>query len=511
MGRIVSLPEKVVLKIAAGEVIFRPQSVIKELIENAIDARATSIHIEIRKGGKKMIQVSDNGIGMDGDDLKICFLSHTTSKIRSTEDLEKIDTLGFRGEALASIAAVSKLRISSRPHNSELGHLIEVVAGEIVQFTEIGMEKGTQVRVSDLFFTLPARRKFLRSDQWETKLVLEKVRQYAFAYPEIRFILKIDGRESLNLRDSGEKERILQLSGMKKDDLIVIEGGRYPVHVRGYLPEPERMNEGNSIIYVNKRPVTDRKIAGLIRDHYGGRTPFSLLFLDVAPEFYDVNVHPAKSEVRFQDHRYLADLINQVVSRNVKPRIKTTQPMLIAEEIQGLDRFFQFHKSYILVETSRGLVIIDQHAAHERIIYENIMKGGDPGQPLLFPISVELDEEKMELLRKNQEVLTNFGIKTKEFGQRTIVIETIPSSAELGAEDILALFEDLTKIKEERTEIARTIACHSAIKANTPLSGDEMANLVDQLFQCSDPYHCPHGRPTLFQIEIGELENRLGR
>ncbi|HIE05165.1 MAG TPA: DNA mismatch repair endonuclease MutL [bacterium (Candidatus Stahlbacteria)] len=513
MARIKHLPEDLISKIAAGEIIFRPQSVVKELIENAIDAGARDVKINAVSGGKVQLSIFDNGSGMDPEDLKCCYLRHTTSKIKNEADLANISSLGFRGEALASIAAVSRLRISSRPEDRELGYLIEVIGGQLKQETTIGMDKGTEIIVSDLFFNLPARRKFLRSDKWETRLIIEKVKQYALAYPEKNFSLTVDGREVINLLSDREEKRIEQITGIKQSDIIKISGGRYPVEVNGYLSDPIKNRNGESLVYVNRRPVTDRKINSLIKDYYNIDHPFYLLFLEVAPEFIDINVHPSKSEIRFHDQRYLFDLLKSIIRRQVSEKKVATEqiPIIVSDGDQRLERLFQIHRTYILTEIKDGIIIVDQHAAHERIIFEQILRQKSKGQPLLFPISVELDEGQFSAYEDNKDYLHDFGIQTMKFSHRTIVVETIPDFTSLTVQDVIAILNELMHAGKKKEEIAKVIACHSAIKANTVMTDDEMAKLIDMLFGCENPYFCPHGRPTIIRMDIDELNRRLGR
>ncbi len=548
MSRIKILSPDVRRKIAAGEVILRPVSVIKELIENSLDARAKWIDIDITDGGKQKCLVNDDGIGMDGDDAVHAAERYTTSKISDLGDIERITTYGFRGEALASIAQVSHFDLETS--DGVKGTRIKIIGGGVKGIFESQRPRGTRIKVSNLFFNLPARFKFLKSAAWERRLVVETVRTYAMVRPSVNFTLGDTGRSIINLSgvDSIEKRIKMMFPRRLADTLVSIDTDISGVHITGFCSRPDLFEPHHMhYIYVNSRPVRYPRIYRAIIGVYQNpkNPPAFILNIVVDPKLVDINIHPTKNEVKFKDERYILDLLVQALKKKVyskatiidyKPDALTAgvdehvkrdarfvqetvvpyepkeQAKILADK--DADEFWQIHNTYILSQTKSGLIIVDQHVAHERIIYESIMKGKHGTQRLLFPITLDLTPEEYRVYKKTKSLLRELGVEFKEFSSRTIVIDSLPADAEVGREAIVDLFRELDglgNLMKDKKEVAKVVACRSAIKAGQKLSANEMQNLVDNLFACENPYTCPHGRPIVIRLTLEELATRFGR
>jgi len=535
-------------KIAAGEVIARPVSVIKELIENSLDAQAQRIELDIKEGGKRMCLVNDDGCGMGRDDALLAVERYGTSKINTITDIEHISTYGFRGEALASIAQVSYLELETSDGN--IGTRLNVEDGEVKGIFDSHRPRGTRVKVSDLFFNLPARSKFLKSAQWERRLITELVKTYSFMHPNIYFNLGESGRSILELIgvDSIEKRIKMLFPRNIVEYLVDIEVNVGTMSMYGYFSRPDFFERHHmNYLYVNSRPVRYPRIYRAIVNAYENpkNPPAFILNIIVEPSFVDVNIHPTKNEVKFKDERYITDVLIQSIKKELFSRksiitytpverelkqkapasrkAQFAQDMLIPypseqktklEAVRDSDEFWQLHDTYILAQTKSGFIIVDQHVAHERIIYDSIMQGRSGAQRLLFPITLELTPEEYRVYKKTKPTLRELGVEFKEFSSRTIVCDSLPTGAQINREDIVGLFKELDglgNLIKEKSEIAKVVACRSAIKAGQRLSVVEMQSLIDRLFACENPYTCPHGRPIVIKFSLDELANKFGR
>ncbi len=532
MPRVRLLPEEVVRRIAAGEVILRPASVVKELIENSIDAGAGRIKVEIKAGGKNFIRVSDDGWGMSRDDARLAVARYATSKLAAVDDLAKISTYGFRGEALAAIAAVSRMSIETNTDENGPGTRIEVEGGEIKEIAETVRARGTTVTVRMLFFNLPVRRGFLKSEGYESRLVIEVFRNYALAFPEIGFELISDDRPVLKLLPSDSlRERLKYLFEKKTvEGMVEFKVDNPLLTLHGFFDEPGQVKGYAEVqaVFFNRRPVRSQVVNRAVYEGYGllpgSSNPNFVVFLTTDPCRLDVNIHPTKQEVRFADERYLFDFVAEAVRKGLGrggvsfagAETGVSQAMLAMPET-GPGDFWQLHNSYILAEVASGYVIIDQHAAHERILFEQLLTEQKKAKPqgLLFPFTLELNAPEFEAYESICDKLARMGMETKSFSGRTVVIETVPSGSFLGRDELREFFAELPRISSERAnifqELAKLIACKGAVKAGQRLSREEMGALVNRLFACQEPYFCPHGRPVIIKITLAELERRFGR
>ncbi len=583
MGGVQVLSGDLVAQIAAGEVIERPVSVVKELVENSLDAGSSRIVVEVEAGGKRRIRVSDDGHGMERDDLLLAFERHATSKIRSLQDLQGIATLGFRGEALPSIVAVSRVQVRTATAGAEIGTMLEVVKGKLSAATETVTPRGTVFEIDSLFESLPARKKFLRSIPTEMSQITDLVNRYALAFPGVSFRLTADGRELLDAPATEEfPERIRQVFGTRfAGGMIPVQGDRGYARLQGAVSRPDHHFSvpSRQILFVNRRMVRDRSVSHAIREAYrrilpARRFPAVLLFLQVPAHAVDVNVHPAKTEVRFRD----PSLIHDLVSEGIRGSLSSARPVVsfvkgvgegatspvagpadrlreatesylrsheelpewsipeahhlpeekfrpVQGEMQGppVTALAQYRDSFIIAADSQGLLFVDQHAAHERILYERYMAGlGDrepDRQSLLVPRTLDITATQMVALEAAQETLRALGFRLEPFGKNSVIIREVP-----GLVDPATLSRLLGDLLEEvgrqfgRMEPGRlqeqlmvTTACHAAIKIHQPLGKERMANLLSELFQTSHPMTCPHGRPALLRFPHGELMARFGR
>lgn len=562
------LPQEMVNKIAAGEVVERPASVVKELVENSFDAGARSIEIELRGGGLELIRVSDDGQGMTPEDLRLCLLPHATSKITTYDDLLNIRSYGFRGEALSSMAAVSEMEVITRQQENPSGFIIQSLFGELSPLREQGAAAGTTVVVRRLFANVPARRKFLRSPETEVRRAHEEVIAQALAHPDIAFKMIIDGRVSLALPVQKESERWQEIWGdelfSSVEILISISGKN---EIKGLISKPEALwpRRREQYLYVNGRRIQSRLLSSAVYQAYGpalqSRHPAYLLFLSLPPTSVDFNVHPAKREVRFRHEddifRFVKSTLEKTLFKGSREFREAHHPEftpssisverewseLSVAEKQAVFEFsqnrpeqqrteerlppqpplvpcWQIHNRYIMAPIKNGLIIIDQHAAHERILYEEVLGrlGRATTQQLMFPLTVELSTNEMAVYQQYREAFEKLGFEIKPFGGRTLILEGLPASV-VGAEggDIILhnILEDLSASREPSLDheerLARCYACHGAIKAGQPLSQEEMNRLIDRLFATSSPYLDPHGRPAIIKITLDDLERRFGR
>jgi DNA mismatch repair protein MutL len=567
------LPESVSSAIAAGEVVERPASVVKELIENAIDAGATRIEIRTEGGGIKRIAVYDDGSGIEADELPLAVARFATSKLDSAEDLAAIGTLGFRGEALASIGAVARLRLQSRTVNADAGAIIEVDGGAIGRVEPLGTAQGTLVQVSNLFFNVPARRKFLKAETTEKRWISTLVSRYAMAYPRIHFKLEQDGRLNVETSGSGNpREVITQVFGLEIGRaLIEIEpvSGQVGASIHGFISPPSitRSNRREITFFVNGRWIQDASLAAAVTQAYHtllmvGRYPLVVLYLDVPPAEIDVNVHPAKAEIRFENpggifslvqRNVRAALIGQAPAPDLALRWPETavhgraggvepawhlagsfggsdgeldhvqlQPALPAGGVPLLRPVGQIGASYLVAEGPDGMYLIDQHAAHERVLFDRMMElrreGAIESQRLLAPVVVEMTPSQAELLDSQWDLLPQLGFEVEEFGTRTYRVRAIP--AVLGARDPEAALRSLVEHFEEdeapfegerEARLIARICKRAAVKAGQVLSIEEQSRLIRDLEASQSPRTCPHGRPTLIHLSVDVLERQFGR
>ena len=605
------LPEVLCNQISAGEVVERPASVIKELLENSLDAGADEIRVEIEKGGKRLIRVSDNGCGMSQDDAFLALERHATSKINTSEDLFALHSFGFRGEALPSIAAVSRLTLQTREEEQAEGWSIYVEGGTVRRAEAAGLSRGTCIEVRDLFFNTPARRKFLRRDDTETSHIADVVSKLALAHPGVHMRLQNQGRTILEAyRHDTLEARIAAVLGrslLKELQTISHEGGD-GLTLHGFIGSPDctRSTTGHMYSYVNGRYIRDRVIQHAILDGYRnlllkGRYPVVVLFLEIDPALVDVNVHPTKHEVRFRDQGLVHDFVSQAVRSNLRPaewlqvdRTAAEEPGPIASalpvadkttlppvpgapelplEVQHRERvqesletyagrsfqaasspvyhassspgqvspsetsnpsepggFFgslqilgQYHNSYIICQDGNDLVLIDQHAAHERIGFEKLKKqwrsGAVERQQLLFPTVFEVDFREKDSLQQHLPDLLKFGFEVEPFGGNSFALQGIPAllkdvdsvellrdvAAELGQHSASHLIEDAVD------RLLILMACHGMVRANQSLMRPEMLALLRELDQVDFKTHCPHGRPVMKRLVLTEIEKMFKR
>ncbi len=605
------LPEHLANKIAAGEVVQRPESAVKELLENAIDAHATSLSVIIKDGGKTLLQIIDNGVGMSEEDAEIAFLRHATSKISTYEDLEQIRTLGFRGEALASIAAVAHVELKTRRESDDAGTLLRIEGGEVKEKSKTGMPKGTSFTVKNIFYNTPARRQFLKSNNTEFKHIYDCVQRIALSHPHVAMEFVSDDDSILHLASHTIEERLQQLFGERHfATLLPLHERTELINVSGFIGKPDfaRKSKVDQYIFMNSRYIVSRSINHAIFSGYEhlvekGNFPFFLLFVELDPRKVDVNVHPSKMEVKFADEQNIYRLVASIVRKTLghhdiaptmelhnssredgftqlhhtaQPRYFDIQPQQFthnrisfqqqessASHVPFADTFdienrfisqsqqsqqapfqeqqaqqyehdtrdldanegkamWQLHNKYILSQIRTGLMIIDQHVAHERILYERALarfqNAVPSSQQLLFPHTIELTPGDFTLAKELLPDIVLLGFELKIFGKNTLVLEGVPPDVKAGTEanilqDILDEFKNNQhRLKlEARDNLAKSFSCKAAIKAGDKLNEKEMRALIDQLFLTSVPYVCPHGRPVIVKISLPELDRRFMR
>ena len=593
MSKIRILPEQLANKIAAGEVVQRPASAVKELMENAIDAGATDILISIENGGKDVIRVVDNGDGMSEDDLLLAFEQHATSKIAQIDDLENIRTLGFRGEALPSIASVSMTEAQTCLKDSTEGRRLIINGGEIQSVEPVPMKPGTHITVRRLFYNTPARRKFLKSPNTEYRHIIDTVRRFALGYPNLRFQLFSNDSEIFILEPSDLKKRIVDVfSPHYEQKLIAVEGNDGFMNVNGYVGGLDlvRKKSGEQYLFVNNRLVNDRLMNSAVYSAFSpmvekGEYPFFVLKLFLPPQDIDVNVHPQKTEIKYRNEWQVYHFIRNSVANILKDTLRVVPSMsrppvtlsfgqqaynyknTVSEQQRmpldampasrppeppalpddhpltrrieqfnsnlqqtqpqrnGQDKIvslWQAHNKYIFAQIASAIIVIDQHAAHERILFEKALKtftasSAQASQQLLFPVSLELSPDDFSLLGDVVNEFEQLGFALRSFGKNTMLIEAVPADLRNIDEGrvVLEILDNYRERKESRHNktynMAASYACKAAIKTGDSLEPVEMQNLVDQLFQCESPYACPHGRPTIVNLTIDELDRRFKR
>ena len=598
------LPDYLVNQIAAGEVIERPAAAVKELVENAIDAGATQIDIDLRDGGKSLIIVRDNGCGMSADDLSLSTERHATSKLPQ-DDLVHIHHLGFRGEALPSIGSVSRLNITSKQQNEPQAWSISIEGGRKSKPVPAAHGNGTTIEIRDLFYATPARLKFLKSARSEYAAVKDMLIRIAMAFPAIGFTLSYEGQRKFNVKaellnsEDAQQKRLNAILGKDwMENNFPVSAERDTVKIDGFcsVPTLNRATTQYQFLYVNGRPVKDRLLLGCVRAAYmdvlhSGRHPFVVLYLTLPPEYVDVNVHPAKAEVRFRDAGHVRGLIitaikaglvahgqvtSSTLSHQALDRLQQTRapslpyqrqsspavpssyigmnesaqrhyevaPQNLLSSIAPSARYeieaetklvqsnnyplgtarAQFHQNYILAQTQEGIILVDQHAAHERIVYEKLKQqmaeGQIAAQGLLVPEILDLDDTKLALLEKHQSILEQFGLQIEPFGQDTIAVQSLP--ALLGAKidikklvfdivDELDDFDTAEKLQKSLFEKLSSAACHGSIRSGRWLNLDEMNALLRQMEQSPNFAHCNHGRPTYITLNLNDIEKLFGR
>ncbi len=570
--------------------VDRPASAIKEMVENAIDAEAGKISVVLKQSGKELIQVVDDGMGMSETDLRLAFERHATSKISTLQDLEAIDSLGFRGEALPSIASVAQVEIKSRTMDDEIGHLLRLEAGEIVKDTKVACPKGTNIIIKNLFYNTPARRNFLRSDTSELHRIIAVLKRFFLAYSDIAFELYSADEILFSLKRDSIEKRAEDIFGKELYPyLLTLNESLGGIELSGFISKPEkvRKSRGNQYIFLNGRPIQDKSLNHAVFKGYAnligpGEYPAFCLFLEMDSKITDINVHPSKMEVRFSNEKSLyyfimssvrkvlsgigaipgfsesesisqfsfssdnksnskSEIANELKFRN-KFMARQDSTQLSLAYIQTPEKtdessteeydtrhdndvdvqFWQIHKRYILSEIKSGIVIIDQHVAHERIFFERILKILEKdqksyGQQLLFPQSLTLPVEDSIIIKEIKDMLQKIGFNIREFSGSTIVIDAIPSDVKVGREgqiilDIIDYYkENPLKNFNNFEKLAAAFACKNAIKSGETLTQVQMHSLVDQLFACDTPYFCPHGRPIIVTTELDELDRKFKR
>ena len=606
-SRIKILPENIANKIAAGEVVQRPESVVKELLENSIDAGANSIELIVKQAGKSLIQVCDNGSGMTEEEALLCIRKHATSKISSIEDLESINTLGFRGEALSSIASVCQLEIKTETRDSEVGTLLKIESENEIVTERISTSKGTCISVKNIFYNIPARRKFLKSDNTELKHIIDSFNRIALAQPQISFKFYNSDNLLFEYKSGTLEERIEQVfADNMLDALIPVNQVTDYLTIKGYLGKPSifKKSKGEQFLFLNNRYVVNKNINHAVFSAFEnilekGDYPFFILFLTIDPSKVDVNIHPSKLEVKFDDEKDIYNFVLSVVRKSIgthdlvpnmsfsntddrgeklsfnpfssvkqsdfsdRPNFDTLEKReraivtdeeidlvfgsltkniipdndsesQIAETIteKQIERssstdsettfIIQLHNKYILSQIKSGLMIIDQHAAHERILYEKALSRLDANMPftqqLLFPIKIQFDAASYEILKELNQMTAKLGFRLKYLSKNYILVEGVPDDIKSGSEEKLLrefveeyLNNQTEKHLEEKDNVAKSYSCKAAIKAGDRLSEKEMRLLIDQLFATSMPYVCPHGRPIVIKISLEEFDRRFGR
>jgi len=539
------LAREVASKIAAGEVVERPASVVKELVENALDAGATQIAVEVQGGGISLLRVTDNGSGIPTADVELAFHRYATSKIDLLTDLEKISTLGFRGEALPSIAAVAEVEILTKADGDAAGTYLYLTNGSVTKHEKRSRPQGTTVTMHNLFRNFPARLKFLKSATTENGHIANILSQYALAFPEVKFNLVLDGRLTLKTSGNGSlRDVIAEVYGLEvaKQTLEIGEADQTP-SVTGLASPPSlaRSSRGYLSFFVNRRWVRSSLLARATEDAYHGllmtgRHPIVVLNISLPPQEIDVNVHPTKTEVKFRNSQAIYTAvqksINKVLVKAPPPKIKTdttsfTPPpglwAVKGSEITSLPILRvvgQLASNYIMAEGPEGLYLIDQHAAHERILFEKILSQRSQQkievQGLLEPVNIELSPKQEEVLKTKGELLSEFGFNLEPFGVRSYLLRAVPAMIKEGnlTEAVRELLDSLTTEAEssKRDEkIAQSVACHSAVKAGQSLTAEEMRELIKQLEQTNQPRTCPHGRPTMIHLSSHQLDKEFGR
>ncbi len=573
-SRVVVLDAHTINQIAAGEVVERPASVVKELVENALDAGARRIEIQIEDAGKKRITVSDDGCGMNEEDAEKALLRHATSKIRQVDDLLRVNTLGFRGEALPSIASVSRMTLTTGEGEGRVRFVIE--NGKVIERTNVAGPKGTEIKVENLFEFTPARLKFLKSDHTETQAIVEMVSRYALAHPHVSFVLKVNDNESIHSSGSGNLLNAIAevWGGELPKTLTEVDMTTGNVRVKGFVSAPymNKPTRSHQYVFVNERPIRSRTVLAAIDTAFRSLTPerrypVAVLHLYVNPAEVDINVSPTKSEVKFHKEGGVFDavrlairsgldaqgLIQSVVPSSVAivhgggnqgghERLSSLAPvekvadlfsappiepeaaerMPFIELLDDLQVLGQVANTFIVASTRKGIVILDQHVAHERVLYEYIAgykRGGFvEAQKLLEPISIEFDRHVSDAISPRLHELKEVGFELESFGKQTYLVRAVPAC--VANKYYIKILKDIAdemsdpatiKARDSREKIWITTACRMAVKAGDSMSTPEMEKLLYELAETENPYLCPHGRPIIVTISIDELMRRFGR
>lgn len=590
--KILLMPTDVSSKIAAGEVIDRPASVVKELIENSLDAGASAIYVDIRGGGKERIRVADDGIGIPAEEVELAFQRYATSKLYDAVELESVSTLGFRGEALPSIAAVSRILFVTRTSFEDSGTQIDVQDGQVLGIQSQGAAQGTVVTVTRLFENFPARKKFLRTSGTETSRIQTLITRYALAYPGKRFRLTVEGTEVFNTSGSGHlREAVADVYDTKVAQAMLdlssktVSGEKPSVMISGLLGTAlvDRANQSHIALFVNGRWIQSRSLVYAIKQAYHGflkerRFPIAVVSIVMPHEEIDVNIHPAKAEVKFRQEGLVFETLQQLVRQTLT--LHTPVPELLVphaigretmneslgplfletnittglshnmshafpkarqdvgppiDEVQKIfvDQSFipkkvlpmlrvlgQIHSTYIIAEGPDGIYLIDQHAAHEKVLFERVvaesMQSPPKIQSLLEPVTVELNPHQKELIDRQGDLIYRLGLHLERFGPSTFLIRGVPPTMPDGDPakslvEVLQLMMDGGGFNSWEERAAYSIACHGAIRAGKTLSQNEMSELLRQLEDCDRPHTCPHGRPTMIHMNFEYLEREFGR
>ena len=576
-GKIRVLPGEVISRIAAGEVIERPAAVVKELIDNSLDAGSTRVTVDVMDGGRRLIRVSDDGEGMTPADAALAFQRHATSKLRSEHDLVTIRTLGFRGEALPCIASVSKVRVTTACRAEPAGTRLLLTGGALMKSEETAAAPGTQIEVEDLFFNTPARRKFLKATTTEFSHICHVVQQAALAWPGTRFRLTHNGQEVADYpAASSRRDRILQVYGLRfVEQAATVAGGRPGVRVEGLTIQPMHTRAGRTPqeLFVNRRAVKSPAVAHAVYDAYGvylakGQHPQFVLFLDVDAERVDVNVHPMKREVRFADQdlvfQAVRSAVRTAIGAEAKPEAVTRYPSFVAREpmlsqtmsgmeqqniltgiagdarvaggmvqepaqayLTGLERdvlpLGQVGRTYLVAQVGSELQVIDQHTAHERVLFERLCRArlsqALPSQPLLIPETVDVPAQHAALLQRHLPDLEGAGLKIEPFGARTFIIRAVPALLKpldyaalvLDLVDDLSQWNTTSPLEVRLRSVMASLACHGAVRAGRAMELPEIKRLVEEWIEEGLPATCPHGRRVALRLPEDELARIFGR
>ena len=558
------LAPQVVSKIAAGEVVERPASVVKELVENSLDAGASQITVESQGGGVNLIRVTDNGSGIAASEAELAFMRHATSKIDTPADLEKITTLGFRGEALPSIAAVADVEIITQAGDDTVGSYLRIGNGTIVHKEKHSRPRGTTITVHHLFRHFPARLKFLKSPATENSHIANLLTQYALAFPEVKFSLSIDGRLTMRTPGSGKlRDTVAEVYSVEvAQQMIEMSESDQAYAVNGLVSPASLARSSRNYLsfFVNRRWVRSSLLTRAAEDAYQGllmigKHPITIITLSLPAQEVDVNVHPAKTEIKFRNTQAVYTAIGKPLRKALAgaplPKVKTTTSPFAppdlwsarSEDMAGpfsapsspaswpakgdirtslpiLRVVGQLASSYIMAEGPEGLYLIDQHAAHERILFEKILAQRSRQkleiQGLLEPLNIELSPKQEEILNSRSELLNQFGLSLEHFGGRSYLLRAVPAVIKAGnlAEAVRTLLDSLASDEEplrREEKVAQSLACHGAVKAGDSLTTEEMRELIKQLEQAEQPRTCPHGRPTMIHLSSHQLEKEFGR
>ncbi|MBI3012220.1 MAG: DNA mismatch repair endonuclease MutL [Elusimicrobia bacterium] len=570
--RVRLLEDHLVQQIAAGEVVERPASVVKEILENALDASSRAVSLEIVGSGKEAIRISDDGCGIHSEDVLLAIQRHSTSKITSFEDLQTLTSFGFRGEALPSIAAVSKLELTTRSESEPYGTSIQVHGGNVVSQKQCGRSQGTTIEVRDLFFNTPARLKFLKSDGTERSRILRAWEETLMAHPSVSFSFKSESKTISYPNRKNCLDRVRDVWGEQcsEENLVPLSFRHPSLSITGWISKPSFHQSAKSyqLIYINKRPILSRSLTHALYESYRdclpvGRHPAAVLFLDVNPSEVDFNVHPSKREVRFRNESQIYDaLIREIRSKRTSessaPKVFVDAPILTQDHLrqnfdspvmpdstvfsssfprsafisektlrsetlvrQPVKILSQFHSLYILAEEEGNLLIVDQHAAAERVLYEqfkqNIQNNRElPTQKLLIPMIWNVSLAQAELLQNHRPAFLKLGFQIEPFGETTFRV--LESPAAVPETEIKNVLEEILSSLENQNQPTLAIeekimhaACRAAIKANDQLTHQELGQLLEELKSCQNPHTCPHGRPTTLTISRQELDKKFGR